>query len=110
MTSARDPLAHQTLDDMKEFVNKQTILAQLFPEVNDYLDTATEENMTESMRMFLKPDDAARDRYEQLQQSNPSGYATISEMLHMLTGKMPTPECVQDIESLMYIANMTEIQ
>lgn len=87
---------------MKQFVNDNPILTQLFPQINDLLDAVTEENMSDDMRNILKPDAMAHDRYAQLLKTNTDGHATMAEMIHMLTGKTPTPEYSRYVECMMH--------
>ena len=98
-----DVLAHTTIAHVKETAKKHAIIQQLFPQLNDSLDMITEENMPEDIQMFLRPDDAARARYAQMAAANPDGYASTSDMLYAITGNIPTPEHIRDIEWFMDI-------
>ena len=108
MSAAPHPLEHMTIADVKEVFNDNATLTQLFPEMNDRFDAFTEDDMSENLKMFLRPDERTRDRYAQLLEANPDGKVTMSEVLHMLTGKMPTPEYMRNIERLMEIVHYTD--
>ena len=94
-------LAPKTIDEVKKAAKDNAILTRLFPHLNASLDEITEENMSEDIQVFLRPDKKAHDRYAQLQASHQDGYATMAEMLFALTGKTPTPEYVREMEWFM---------